>query len=144
VSTVGVAGDTQGLIPERVLTHARRYRNSYEEAKARAETLVVRYWDAGLDITLHRPSMVVGHSVTGRSLRPQIFYFLTEFLCGKWTAGVIPRVAGHSLDTVPCDYVAELLWWSSQNLFGENAVLHGCSREGIDLERLRQIARDIL
>ncbi len=90
VSTVGVAGDTAGSVAERAFDHQRAFRNSYEAAKAEAETLVLSEIAGGLPATIHRPSMVVGDSKDGTIIRFQVFYYLCEFLSGSRTAGVVP------------------------------------------------------
>ena len=41
-------------------------------------------------VTLHRPSMVVGHAETGKVIHFQVFYHLCEFLSGRHTRGLIP------------------------------------------------------
>jgi thioester reductase-like protein len=67
VSTVGVAGRMPGLVPERRLSEPREFHNTYEQAKAEAEELLFQELQTGLPVTIHRPSMVVGNSQTGRS-----------------------------------------------------------------------------
>ncbi len=127
VSTVGVAGHTPGQIPETWINSPRSFRNSYEAAKASAEGLIRERIRGGLNITVHRPSMVVGHSQTGRILHFQVFYYLCEFLSGVLTHGWVPDLAGHSLDLVPLDYVADLICWASTREKDLPHVLHACS-----------------
>lgn len=143
VSTVGVAGHTPGDIPETWLSHPRSFRNSYEDAKAGAESFIREKIDQGLNITVHRPSMVVGDSQTGRIIRFQVFYYLCEFLSGALTRGWLPGLAGHCLDLVPSDYVATLICWSSRQKTGPAPVLHACSgRQGsIGLDELGAYVR---
>lgn len=127
ISTVGVAGHTPGEIPETWLCHARTFRNSYEDAKSRAEELIREKIAQGLNITVHRPSMVVGDSRTGRVIRFQVFYYLCEFLSGALTRGWLPDLSGHHLDIVPSDHVADLICWSSEREAGLPPVLHASS-----------------
>ncbi|RIK75039.1 MAG: hypothetical protein DCC67_15800 [Planctomycetota bacterium] len=94
LSTIGVAGRLRGIVPERRLTERRSFRNTYEAAKAEAEELLWREIDAGMPLTIHRPSMVVGDSRTGRAIRPQVFRYLADFLSGRRTGGFLRPSAG--------------------------------------------------
>ena len=140
-STVGVAGYTpQGIEEDWMENVPRQYRNSYEAAKALAENFLREKTNQGLNITVHRPSMVVGHSLTGRTNRFQVFYHLCEFLSGASTLGLIPNLKGMTLDIVPSDYVANLMVWASCQDRDLPRVLHACSGPGgnIDLNDLAE------
>ncbi len=138
-STVGVAGRSAGLIPERRLTEARRFRNTYEEAKAEAEGVYWQAIDRGLPLTIHRPSMVVGDSRTGEIIQFQVFYYLAEFLAGRYTAGVLPRFGGFTLDIVPVDLVARALALCSREVDTAGRVFHLCSGPlAVPLEELAE------
>lgn len=143
VSTVGVWGRTPGHMPERRLPEVSEFHNTYEEAKAEAERVI---WAEGQDlpITVHRPSMVVGSSVDGRVSSFQVFYHLCEFLSGQRTFGIMP-VLGHTrLDTVPVDWVAAAIAWSSTRAETAGSILHLCSgpTAAIDLKVLQQVVRE--
>jgi len=163
VSTVGVWGRTPGVMPERRLPEVGDFHNTYEAAKAEAERVV---WDEGqgLPMTVHRPSMVVGERGSGRVIHFQVFYHLCEFLSGARTFGVMPRLGDTRLDTVPVDWVADVICWASGNQDTAGRILHLCSgpagaipltdlqarvRErwaaaGRRLPRLRQVDRSLL
>jgi thioester reductase-like protein len=123
ISTVGVGGRTSGQIPERPMPDVKRFHNTYEEAKAEAERIVLERWSE-LPVTIHRPSMVVGDSRTGRIIHFQVFYHLCEFLSGKRTSGFMPKLADAALDLVPVDYVASAIHWSASNPATGGRVLH--------------------
>ena len=128
VSTVGVGGRMQGTVPERFLTEDRDFHNTYEQAKAEAEDYIRPYAEEHqLPITVHRPSMVVGDSRTGKIIHFQVFYHICEFLSGRRTLGFIPNLKGVMLDIVPVDYVAEAIAWSSRRQESAGEVLHLCS-----------------
>ena len=127
VSTVGVAGRMPGLIPERFLCEPREFRNTYEAAKAEAEQVLTEQIGRGLPATIHRPSMVVGHSSTGTIIQFQVFYHLCEFLSGARTAGVIPDAGETRLDIIPVDYVARAIQASSLAPEARGQVFHLCS-----------------
>ncbi|MBL8471248.1 MAG: SDR family oxidoreductase [Rhodocyclaceae bacterium] len=144
VSTVGVGGRTQGTLPEEWLRTARSFHNTYEQAKAEAEDLVQAEVEKGLPLTVHRPSMVVGESGSGRIMHFQVFYHLCEFLSGRRTLGLAPGFGNARLDIVPADYVARVLAWSSTQTSTAGRVLHSCSGPALAIpleilqERVRQ------
>lgn len=145
VSTVGVGGRLPGVLPETWITQARSFHNTYEQAKAEAEDyLFEQIKTYSLPITVHRPSMVVGDSRTGSIIHFQIFYHICEFLSGRRTVGLLPNVGNAGLDTVPVDYVAAVLMWSSESQDSIGKIFHLCS--GVDdmvkLKELQTMARD--
>lgn len=145
VSTVGVAGRRAGVLPETWITEEREFHNTYEQAKSEAEDLVRQGIEAGLPITVHRPSMVVGNSTTGKIIHFQIFYHLCEFLSGRRTFGILPDISGAKLDTVPVDYVARILAWSSTQQQTSGSIFHHCSgpEHSLDLSELIRRTRVI-
>ncbi len=94
VSTVGVGGRSHGSVPEEWLHGPRDFHNTYEQAKAEAEEVVRVEVEKGLPLTVHRPSMVVGDSGSGRIIHFQVFYHLCEFLSGRRTCGLSPDFGG--------------------------------------------------
>lgn len=142
VSTVGVWGRTPGVMPERPLPEVRDFHNTYEEAKAEAERVI---WQeaADLPVTVHRPSMVVGEQGSGRVIHFQVFYHLCEFLSGARTFGIMPGLGVTRLDTVPVDWVAAAICWSSLSEQHEQRILHLCSGPAlaIALPRLQAAVR---
>jgi thioester reductase-like protein len=138
VSTVGVWGTTPGVLPEQPLRHVAAFHNTYEQAKFEAEQVL---WSLGADLplTVHRPSMVVGQRGSGRVLHFQVFYHLCEFLSGVRTRGVVPDLGERRLDTVPVDWVADMIVWSSARATAPPRVLHLCAGPGdsLPLEALR-------
>lgn len=142
VSTVGVWGRTPGRMPERALPEVQQFHNTYEAAKAQAERVV---WEegVGLPITVHRPSMVVGERDSGRVLHFQVFYHLCEFLSGARTFGIMPALGQTRLDTVPVDWVADAIAWSSHTDAMAGRILHLCSgpERAIALPELQHLVR---
>ena len=143
LSTVGVAGRRTGVLPERWIVEPRSFHNTYEQAKAEAEEHYQRKSAAGIPLTVHRPSMVVGDSRSGRIIRFQIFYHLLEFLTGVRTFGIFPSFGSARLDVVPVDFVAEAVVWSSTQQSTVGRVLHLCSgpRESVPLRELQAQTR---
>ena len=57
------------------MPEVRTFHNTYEQAKAEAEEYLYPFMaDERLPITIHRPSMVVGDSMTGKAISFQVFY----------------------------------------------------------------------
>ena len=143
VSTVGVGGRTRGAVPEDWITAMRCFHNSYEQAKAEAEDVIRAELERGLPLTVHRPSMVVGDTISGRIAHFQVFYHLCEFLCGRRTLGLAPDFGAARLDIVPADYVARVIAWSSTNAASSGRILHSCSgpEMALALAPLREVVR---
>ncbi len=127
ISTLGVAGGQPGLVPEAPLVEPRPFHNTYESSKAEAEELVLARMAEGLPATIHRPSMVVGDSRSGKIVSFQVFYYLCDFLSGRHTSGFVPRLRDKQLDTVPADYVAAAIHWSNGSSESTGRILHLCS-----------------
>ncbi len=140
VSTVGVWGRMPGRLPERPVPEVTSFHNTYEAAKAEAERVV---WAEGdnLPITVHRPSMVVGETGSGRALHFQVFYHLCEFLSGCRTFGVMPELGETRLDTIPVDWVADVIHWAHGQPGTAGQIFHLCTGPDaavslVDLQRL--------
>lgn len=143
LSTVGVSGRRSGALPERWITEPRTFHNTYEQAKAEAEDHLRGELEPGFPIAVHRPSMVVGESGSGRVIRFQVFYHLLEFLSGRRTRGVFPALSATALDIVPVDYVARIVSWSSRTQATSGRILHLCSGpdQAMPLSVLRERVR---
>lgn len=142
VSTVGVGGRWKGPLPERWINEPRNFHNTYEQAKSEAEAAMEHQAKAGLPVTVHRPSMIVGNSRDGRIPHFQIFYHLVEFIAGRRTWGLLPDLTHNHVDLVPADYVAKAIIWSSSSSRTTGQILHLCggSDGAVPLDRLRSIA----
>lgn len=127
LSTVGVAGRRPGLIAEEPLENRHGYHNTYEQAKAEAETMLLAEIAAGLPATIHRPSMVVGDARDGRIIHFQVFYYLARFLAGSRTRGILPAFGDVKLDLVPADYVAQAVVSSINQADSAGRIFHLCS-----------------
>src|ERR687897_104119 len=104
ISTAYVAGTHRGVFGEDQLDVGQRFRNSYEESKFEAETLV-RERARGLPLQVMRPSIVVGDSRTGRTSSFNVLYGpLKAFARNAIPA--IPARRSSPVDIVPVDYVA--------------------------------------
>lgn len=146
VSTVGVGGRLS-CVPEEWLTEPRIFHNTYEQSKAEAEHYLREQMEQHqLPVTVHRPSMVVGDAHTGRIIHFQIFYYLCEFLSGRQTFGLMPILSNARLDTIPVDYVAKAIRWSSGQAKTAGKIFHLCSGpdQAMELPWLIEALREIL
>ncbi len=147
VSTVGVAGRMPGNVPETWITLPRTFHNTYEQSKAEAEDYLREQIEQhSLPVTVHRPSMVVGDSKTGKIIHFQIFYHICEFLAGRRSLGLLPFLGNTILDTVPVDYVAGVICWSSGQQMTIGKILHECSgpKQAITLKALQIQVRQMM
>lgn len=75
ISTAYAAG-INGPLCEEKLSTAIQFTNVYEESKARAEKIIYAYCEKNaIPLTLIRPTIVYGDSITGRSLKFNALYY---------------------------------------------------------------------
>ena len=125
VSTCYVAGRREGLILENELHHHEGFRNHYEETKYLAE-LEVNALKSELPITIHRPSVVCGHSRTGETAKYDGVYYLIHYL-RKWPRGLTLLNIGNrevSLNMVPFDFVVDAMVALSKDDRAIGATVH--------------------
>lgn len=127
VSTVGVKGkDANPLIEDRVSPRTEFY-NTYEEGKYLAELEIYAAIDQGQLITIHRPGMVVGHSISGRIIHFQVFYHLIKLICGRYSSGIVPSIGHVKIDTIPSDLVGQAITLSALMPNTAGKIIHSCS-----------------
>ena len=81
ISTAYVAGDRDGTVSENELDEGQGFYNGYEKSKCFAETMLHRYSrEKGLNLTVYRPSIIVGDSDTGRTILFNGMYLFMRFL----------------------------------------------------------------
>ncbi len=108
ISTCYVAGRRTGHILETELEHAAGFRNYYEETKYLAELEVERLKEE-LGVTIFRPSVVVGDSQTGETVKYDGYYYLIQYL--RKAPGLLRLLnVGNQdvrLNLVPLDFVVD-------------------------------------
>jgi thioester reductase-like protein len=107
VSTAYVAGGREDRVHEAELEHAQGFHNSYEQSKYEAEQLLRRAM-ADLPIAVHRPSIVVGDSRTGKTGAWKVLYWPLKVIA-RGLLPVIPYDPQCRLDIVPVDFVADAI-----------------------------------
>ena len=108
ISTCYVAGKRTGRILETDLEHSAGFRNHYEETKYLAE-LSVEELKSSIPVTIIRPSVVVGDSVTGETVKYDgVYYLINYLLIAPWLLRFI-NVGNEKvrLNLVPVDYVVD-------------------------------------
>jgi nucleoside-diphosphate-sugar epimerase len=105
VSTCYVAGQRTDLVRETDLEHDRGFHNTYEQTKYESEHLL-RAAMTDLPIAVHRPSIVVGDSRTGRTGSFKVLYWPMKVIARGYLP-IVPYDAAGRLDIVPVDFVAD-------------------------------------
>ena len=118
VGTAFVAGTYAGRFGEAQLDVGQGFRNTYECSKFEAEMLL-RDAMGDVPISIVRPSIVMGHSVTGATTSFNVLYVpIRLYVSGRVRR--VPVRARLPLDVVPVDFVARVV---------REAAL-GCGRDG--------------
>jgi thioester reductase-like protein len=106
ISTCYVAGQRLGEIRETELEHEAGFRNYYEETKYLAE-MDVEKLKKTLPVTIFRPSVVVGDSETGETVKFDGIYYLIHYLRKAPMLLRVINVGNNDvrLNLVPVDFV---------------------------------------
>lgn len=108
VSTCYVSGRFPGVFFEDDLEKGQRFNNYYEETKQLAEVEVRARMKGGMPVTIYRPSVVVGDSVTGATQKFDGPYFVIQWLNRQPKVAVLPTVgrpSRYTFNCVPRDFV---------------------------------------
>jgi thioester reductase-like protein len=110
ISTCYVAGKREGEIRESELVHDAGFRNFYEETKYLAE-IEVEALKGKLPVTILRPSVVIGDSKTGETVKYDGIYHLIQYLRKAPTLLRVLNVGNDDvrLNLVPVDFVADAI-----------------------------------
>lgn len=110
ISTCYVAGARKGRILETELAHSEGFLNFYEESKYLAELEVEKLKDE-IDVTIYRPSVVVGDSQTGETSKYDGIYYLIKYLMRSPNLLRLVNVGNSDvrLNLVPVDFVADAI-----------------------------------
>ena len=113
ISTAFVSGNRSGVILEEDLENNQEFANSYEQSKFESEQLVRQYMDE-LPITVFRPSIIVGNSITGETTSFNVMYLPLNLIY----QGKLKVLAGNKdnpLDIVPVNFVSEAIYHITMN-----------------------------
>ena len=113
VGTSFVAGKRRGLVGENDLTGQYGFKNTYEQSKFEAESLL-RENMSDIPVVIYRPSIIVGLSESGKAKPRNVIYpMLRLFL--TWNVPAVPLNTKTRLDIVPVDFVARSIVHISSN-----------------------------
>jgi long-chain acyl-CoA synthetase len=130
VSTSYVAGKRSDIAHEADLEHDRGFHNTYEQTKYESEQRL-RAAMRDLPIAVHRPSIVVGDSRTGRTGSFKVLYWPLKVLARGWLP-VVPYDAEGRLDIVPVDFVASAIVALSRDASTIGGTFHLAAGPGRD------------
>jgi len=125
ISTAYVAGLAKGKVKENIQVPA-EFRNPYEEVKSLAERIVFSFClEHDIRLTIHRPSIILGDSREGRTLKfegPYLFLKQIDLFC-RWMRRQavkdkngqvhldlrVPAFEGDEQNYVTVDYVSKFI-----------------------------------
>lgn len=125
VSTCYVSGRYPGVFGEDDLDRGQHFNNFYEETKFLAEVEVRNRMAAGLPVTIYRPSVVVGDSVTGATQKFDGPYFVIQWLLRQPRVALLPvvgRPESYRFNVVPRDFIVDAI----DKLSGRDATSGRC------------------
>ena len=105
VSTAYVAGKKRGVVsPDYLPDHrdSSKFRNSYEQSKAEAESLLRN--QSEVPVSIYRPSIITGDTHNGTTDNFNVLYVPMR-LISRGTLPFIPAGSSSSLDCIGVDYV---------------------------------------
>ncbi|MGG1573886.1 SDR family oxidoreductase [Fictibacillus sp. NRS-1165] len=122
-STAYVSGQRTGLIKEDELDAGQTFKNHYESTKFAAERLVAEL--TGVTYTIIRPGVVVGHSLTGETIKFDGPYFIMRFL-DRIRYMPIPYLGKSEalFNVVPADYIINATLCLSESEEAVNRAFH--------------------
>ena len=123
LSTAYVCGNRQGVIMEEEFDEGQGFLNPYEETQFEAERLVRRQLGR-LPISIFRPSLIIGDSLTGRTDRLSGPYLLMKPLVSLDVSLPMPGIGQAPLNLVPVDYVAAVIHKISLDARSEGRTFH--------------------
>jgi thioester reductase-like protein len=136
ISTAYVCGDYKGIFKEDDLDVEQKFNSTYEQSKFEAEKLVEKYRKKGLWIDIFRPPLVVGESVTGKTITFQQSVYQLLHIWNLEIFDCFPG-EGYSVNIVFVDDLCkaifkislnnEILRFTQNDILGANYHTFNCS-----------------
>lgn len=142
ISTAYIYGDYTGRFDENSLDAGQKFKSTYEQTKFEAEKLIAEYRKKGLWIDVFRPSIVIGHSVTGKTFQFKNIYQILK-LCSLGIFDSIPLKDGH-VSLVPIDLAAGAIYAISSNSKEQNRNYHIFPRKLVRVEEIVELGSRLL
>ena len=124
-STAYVAGKREGKLLETELIKPAGFKNHYEETKYEAEVLVEQL-KKRVPVTIVRPGIVRGHSITGETIKFDGPYFFMNMINNLKLLPIIPYL-GKSMsfiNVVPSDYITKASIYCCFDEEAEGMTIH--------------------
>lgn len=125
VSTVYVAGRTQGRISEAPIVSSPAFSNSYQQSKFEAEQVVLSYAQQ-IPVAIFRLSSIIGDSQTGHVGQFNYVHHLLR-LFPRNALPMIPGKPDAPMDLVPNDWVIPALAFLFDKRFVPRGIVHLCA-----------------
>ncbi|OCA89807.1 SDR family oxidoreductase [Bacillus sp. FJAT-27986] len=124
-STAYVAGRREGKLYEHELIKPDKFKNSYEETKYEAEVLVRKIMDH-VPVTVIRPGIVKGNTLTGETIKFDGPYFILNFLDRIRYLPIIPNITKSTcvINLVPVDYIVKATAYLTLSPKGAGKTYH--------------------
>jgi len=142
-STAFVSGTRRGVVLESELDRGQRFRTVFEQTKFEAEKLVRRA-ASDLNVTIFRPSLVVGHSQTGEfDQSDDPYHMMLSFLNAPLNIHMpLPGHGDFPLNMVPVDYVCEAAYQISRDPRSAGRTFHLTDPNPLPARRVLDLIAD--
>ncbi|MBN2119924.1 MAG: SDR family oxidoreductase [Candidatus Omnitrophica bacterium] len=138
ISTAYVVGTKNDYnFRENELELGQGFNNTYEQTKYEAELLVQDYRVKGLNISVFRPSMVIGHSKTGQATTFRLFYEPIRFF-SKEIYNEFPINIDCHQNLINIDTVAKVFFLLGDQ--GSNTTYHVVSPKPFNVGKFMDLA----
>ena len=109
ISTIAVSGTYHGVFYEDSLDEGQGFKNTYEQTKFEAEQLIQEYRAKGLNVSIFRPSAIIGDSQDGYAVNFRVIYQpIRIFSLGIYKQ--IPANGSIKYNLVPADFLSDAIY----------------------------------
>lgn len=115
------------------------FSNYYESSKYRAEAKVREMMQRGVPTIIFRPSIVVGHSKTGKVSDFNVVYPFIKLLL-KNQISMLPGNLENSINLVPIDFITEASVWIANQTDSVNKTYHLTSSHPVTIQKIIQFS----
>lgn len=132
VSTMFICGDHKGEFAEDNFDMGQKFNNYYEQSKFEAEELVKTYIGEGLEISIFRPSIILGEYDSGKITDFKMFYEAI-YIVSLGILDKIPFNPKRYINCIPVDLAAKAIFVLSANKINGMSVYHIVSPNHISI-----------